>query len=121
VKSDAFLAIDTNELIPQKQILMMVSMYCSVCKKAVDKVSIIQSKHQKMLPITLVVMSEKIDGWVAFKKAHNIPNYPVWFLEPQNFLQYTKSLPTLYFVENGNIINIKSYRDLLERDLIDFD
>jgi hypothetical protein len=121
LKNDAYLTIDTSASIPQKQIVMMMSMSCPICEMAIKKIEIIQRRHPKMLPITLVVMAGKIDGWIGFKKTNNVPNYPVWFLEPQNFLQYTKSLPTLYFVKNGTIVKIKSYRDLLESDLIDFD
>lgn len=121
LKNDAFLTIDTSASIPQKQIVMMMSMSCPICEMAIKKIEIIQRRHPKMLPITLVVMAGKIDGWIGFKKTNNVPNYPVWFLEPENFLQYTKSLPTLYFVKNGTIVKIKSYRDLLESDLIDFD
>jgi uncharacterized membrane protein YphA (DoxX/SURF4 family) len=116
LRGDAFYTINSDNELSSDGIYALISLKCPICKLAAKKISTIQSKRANQLPITMVVLSKNIEGWLPFKNEHQIPDYPIWFVGQNEFLKYTRSLPMIYFIENEKIVKTRSYRDLTDKD-----
>ena len=103
-----------------KVIICFFSTACKYCKLAAKKISIIDNIHNNKLNILYVFMGSEVDLDNFWSKSES-NKYPYIFIPTQQFLKLSgKSLPKLYFVNNGIKLGQANYRDFSENDISNF-
>jgi|CXWL01.1.fsa_nt_gi hypothetical protein len=95
-----------------KKIVCFFSMHCKFCQLAAKKISVIQQKSQKKLTVYYVFFGEKEDLENFWEEAETI-KVPYAIIPVLDFFKLSgKSLPSIYFLNDGIVIKKTGFIDL---------
>ena len=103
-----------------KYIVLFLSPGCQFCDLASTKLSIIFSKIETDYNCKLVFWGEE-EAITNFRGEHNFEVFDYSILSPVTFLRITEGkMPLILLIDNGEVIQKYGYRNLDEREIVDF-
>ena len=97
-------------------IVLFMSMKCVMCKKAAQKISILNIRFGDSLPIYYIFFGDS-SYLQAFWMESESTVFPHKIIPSDIFFKYTKNLPTIFFIKQGKVSKSVGYRELDEGEV----
>ena len=110
----------TYRLSEGKKVICFFSLKCRFCKLTAQKLTIIQDRIKKPLPIYYVLVGETkdLDKFWAESKSYQFPNM---IEKPEVFFKYSgNSLPAIFLLKNDTVFKKLNFDELSEKEIESF-
>jgi uncharacterized membrane protein YphA (DoxX/SURF4 family) len=110
----------TYHLSEGKKVVCFFSLKCRFCKLAAQKLTIIQERIKKPLPVYYILVGETKDLYKFWAESKSF-QFPNMIENPEVFFKYSgNSLPAIYLLNNDIVYKKLNFDELSEKEIVSF-